>query len=855
MDRFISFYILALIFLSACAPEIQERQFEQPPKTFGPRFGDTDLSQNLKPVELTRFALSWQGVVPTSVYFQQAENLVVLGKATENESLMNKGFKWIENFYQQPKTTSYTEFSQSPFATMAATATETEVQKTLTEVQQDLERARKILKIRIKELGESYPWARTPVNLNTAIAQASAFADMVYQQVGQMGLPSLVIDGLRAELKSQTGTLFADMSSRAGQLYTAKYFSKALVVVEGMIEKFQVKLEGDVERRLAHGRIIAADLDGLKDAQGGLTVLIDIWKGLTLEEREKYFKTENESLYEFLSDQDEKSLNCLRLEGCSGGIFKGIAKKLFVLPRIKDYGIEALHAKLNEKILAHLMLEIDSFAISMLRDLPETFMQQIDQGLVAKAQELAGIQNNYSGYLKELLTLWARKNLTISSGRVAGFEAPSLNLNISKQSKFSLNSVSDALDLKASTAGATMGANALLLQDPTKATSFKMQSALSQVNKLIAIGGYRNDQKKLIHAILCPIEKTRTPLDLMNFSKSNLSYRIPDKIKLLDSFRVADDVFYEKDFSAAAFAEQIRGLSQMLRVTADWKKSGFDDTLGKIRAQELTQEVQSPSLDRALFPKDMIFALNLGDAAVLLKSITKKSTPVFLITLDNKTIWADQYTSGGSETPIMAGLVDIKDGKRSNTVQSQDVAKFLISIAEFIKATEGAEKTKSDILHEKDENGRTPLQALVEGRKDLRLLVLALANFISNQLMNEQALVQSTYYLTQMERSNNPEYLIEDQVYAIRALIAAWQVTQLDAYMNSAQEIYFALNKNAFSQQDRFYVNGDGTALTFPQRVHTLRAMVELKPYLAIDSQAQLDQIIAPWLTALTELP
>jgi len=853
MKKYGYLFILG-IFLVACAPKVQERKFDDTKTSFGPRFGDTDLSKNLKQADQFQADMSWQGVVSTASYFQQAENLVVLGKTTGRSSLMTTGLNWVESFYRQPQTSTYADFSQSPFATLAATETEDQVQQSLQDIHSELDRSRTTLRNKITALGKSYPWATQDSSLKSVLDEATAFTQLVYVQTANMGLPKEVSDGVRAELKKQTQTLFANLRPLVDQLYTATVFSKAISLIDSVIAQFGVNLQADQALSLKQGHQIGKDLDSLSGAQGALTLLIDVWKVLSPDQRQQYFQTESSALYDFLSKQSDSELNCLRQDGCSGGFFKGIEKKLFILPQIQQYGLTKLHDLLNQKALAYLIQTIEGFSQNFVTTLPNVFVQQIDQGLVAKDKELQGIQKNYPGYLKSLLSKWAAKALPNYNGKVAGFEAPSLSIDISAQKKMSLASAGDALDLKATTAGSSMTANALLLQNSTVFDDFKMQTALSQVNKLIAIGGYRGDDKKLVPAIMSPIQKTSVPLDLMNFTKSSYSYRIPDKIKMLDSFHVAEDRTYNKDFSAAAYAEQIKGLSQMMMVTADWKQTSFDNTLGKVKAQDLTNEIQSPSLDRALFPKDMLFTLNLGDAAVLLKNITKQATPVFLITLSNKTIWADQYDSGNGETAIMAGLVDIKNGQRASTVQSQDVAKFILAISDFMTAIDGVENTKSSILLEKDQDGNSPLQTLIGARQDLRLLVIALANFISNQMMNDQAIVQTSYSLQNMKPLLQAAFAIEDQAYAIRALIAAYQITQLDAYLFSAEEIYFAMNKNAFSVDEHFYVNGDGSTLIFPQKVHTLRAMTMIKPYLPEASQAQLDKIANPWLSALENL-
>jgi hypothetical protein len=133
-------------------------------------------------------------------------------------------------------------------------------------------------------------------------------------------------------------------------------------------------------------------------------------------------------------------------------------------------------------------------------------------------------------------------------------------------------------------------------------------------------------------------------------------------------------------------------------------------------------------------------------------------------------------------------------------------------------------------------------------------LIVSLANFISNQLVSETSLVQSQYKLREFKRSTEVPYRAYEQAYAIRALLAAWNLTKIDAYLWSAQEIYYAMNKQLFSPKEQFYVNGDGTTLDFPQKVVTLLALTELAPHLSVESNVQLSKITSPWLQAIGNL-
>lgn len=853
MKKAVKLIILSAFILSACAPAVEEREFAQAQTQFGPRTQDIDLSSDLKLFENAAVDLSWQSVVSTDSYFRQAENLVLLGKTLQDEALTQKGISWIRHFYQQPLTTHFVDMAHSPFAAMAAAYTQKEVMENLNDVADELEVSRRTLSQGIQSLGRKYSWPSQPVPLGTALHNAEGFTQEILKALPKMNIPVLIRDGVGAELKKQVQPLFAKAEKAVTRLDEARTLGQTLAVLETALNEFGFEVPKNVRRSLQQGRQLSRSIDAAKDPQGGLTVLVDVWLILTAPQRAQYFKPISESLYDYLIKQSPKELQCLRTAGCTGGLENGIAKRMFILPEIKKYGVGKLQNEMNAQTKSYVLSEVRRYAHPYLQTLPKIFAERIDAGLLKEAGRLAAVQKDYPAYFGTLLSSWGKGKLPEMNGKVYGFETSSIQISLKSGTNLSVKATAAAEELKAPTAGTSMSVNSLLMENSQDNDSLAFQSALSQINKLISIGGYRDTANRLVPALLSPVGHEKTPLDLMNWSANLNSYRIPDKIKLRDAFHANQNSGYAKNFSASAYADQIKGLSEMLRITADWKNTSYDSLVGHIKAQELTDEIQSDALNRSLFPKDMLFALNIADVAVLLQDITKKATPVFLISLDNKILWADQY-SATDETAVMAGIVDIKDGKKSNIVRSKDVAQFLIAIATFLEATEGIENTRSSLLLEKDGNGDTPLSLLRKGRADLKLLVVALANFISNQLVSENALIQSQYYLNEMIRSNNPVYSVEEQVISIRALLKAWRIAKIDAYLWSAQEIYFAMNKQLFESKEKFYVNGDKSILDFPMKVNTLLALMELKPHLPRSSQAQLEKISAPWLNSLRGL-
>ncbi|QLY26731.1 hypothetical protein [Bdellovibrio sp. KM01] len=852
MKKTLCLSLAMTLLLAACAPKVQSPSLGGGTQNFGPRFSDVNLREGLRESDATKLDISWQGEVATSNFFRQAQNVYNLGLLTNNPTLRQKGLTWIKKFYSQPKTTSYQALALAPYAGLAIAQTKTEVTSSLETIQSDLSRAKVQLRERLMTIGKQFPWATRQVRVEILIKEVENFTETFLAQIPSLGLSAPVEEGLISEISAQTRPYFSKMAAFTKSFYESTNFYKNLGLIQQLLKEFEVTLPDEYSKQLNQGLQIGHGIEVISDAQGALTVLVDVWRTLTPEEREKYYGSANETLYDFLRKQNEKDLDCLRTPGCRGGLIDGITKKVFILPKIEKFGVLKIRDTLNDTALKFLIGVVENFALGFVHEIPGIFADNIDNGITKKAADIRDVQNNYEPYVKDLLHKWSVRKMNSYDGKVAGFETPSIQLQLTKKSPLQIQGVGSPASLRANTAGSSVMARSLLMEN-TDDASLGLQTALSQINKLITIGGYRDINDRLVPALLSPVEKVKHPLDIMKLSEMPYSYRIPDQVTLQDPFHVNPGMDYAKDFSAASFAEQIDGLSQMLKITADWKVSSFDKYLGNIKAQELIEDIQSSEFARPLFPKDMFFALNVGDVAVLLKDITKKATPVFLVTLDDNIIWADQYSTS-NETAIMGGIVDMKDGVKSNIVRSVDVAKFLLSLNEFLVATDGVEKTKSSILLEKDSNGRSNLDDLIEGRRDLKLLIVSLANFISNQLINEDSLVQSQYKLKEFKRSAEVPYRAYEQAYAIRALLAAWKLTKIDAYLWSAQEIYYAMNKQLFSTKEQFYVNGDGTTLDFPQKVVTLLALMELAPHLPVESNVQLSKITSPWLQALSGL-
>lgn len=857
MKLYLKILLSLSLFLSSCAPILSERDFSPVLKTLKPRLEDSDLHLRLRELGEAPPELAWQGEISTAEYFSQIENLIRLGDTSGRSGLRHKGISWLQEFYNTPGLATPGELALSPYLGMATGYVEQQVQSSLNDVLLQMEEARHVILRHVLALGTKQP-APPSKGLEGMLALAEDFTRRVLADIPNMNLPPVIEEGFRTELINTTRPLFNDAKLLLDSYKKVTRLSQALALIENAIQKFQVELDPELLKSLKQGRRIATGLDAMNDAQGALSVLVDVWRILTPLERREKIKPANEDLYDFLVKQSPKELECLKTRGCLGGPVDGLIKKAFILPKIRKYGVSNLRKEMNQQTLEYVAATLETTAQEFVLTMPQTFAENIEISWLAKVDRMVAVRTDLQSYVNRVGGVWAKRLLPASEGKIPGFEVARVHVKASPQEPLRLTPSAPALELDGEVAGASLSANILLLENTPFENPLSLPAAFSQINKIVAMAGYRDTRDQLVPALFAPVGRDPRLLDIAHFEAvkdKNHSFRLPDRIRLRDAFRATTANDYARSFSAAGLARQIQGLSASLRFTADWKTSSFDKLLGPITAQDLTTDARGEELQQPLFPKDMLFALNVGTLSVLLQELIKKTTPVFLITLEGRRLWADEYSAENPETPIMAGIVDIKDGERVAVAKAPDAALFLLALAEFIQTTEGVDATRSPLLLKKNPQGLRPLDSLDTGRQDLRRLSIALANFLSAKMKTSSALIQESLHFETLDTSSARATLrVETQALTIRALLKAYELTGIEAYQWTAEEIYYAMNRELYRVKDEFYVNGDGSEPSFGEKLETLRALSELKPHLPAQSREQLERIMNPWLDALAAL-
>jgi hypothetical protein len=306
--------------------------------------------------------------------------------------------------------------------------------------------------------------------------------------------------------------------------------------------------------------------------------------------------------------------------------------------------------------------------------------------------------------------------------------------------------------------------------------------------------------------------------------------------------------------SVGGQAELLRGLTLMAYQLRDWQRTKYDRHLGSTNLADYISDLPKEAVDQQLFPKDLMFAATLGSAANIMQNLTKASSAVALIGVDGKLQW---FSESASQQTALAVIFDVVDGKRATETKVADVARFLSSVVEFLKMSEQALNTRAAILRERDAQGVRPVDQLREAQGDLKLLVMALANFLSSETIGADGLVRPLYsYDAKTETVSGASGVpdIHDQTVVIRALLDAADTVSANIYRTSAIDLFSAMNARFYRPELGFYTRSeDSKELDLAAVSSVLVAGERLAPYLAKERATEWSAVSKPWLNALRD--
>lgn len=635
------------------------------------------------------------------------------------------------------------------------------------------------------------------------------FLDLLNTEVKKMKIMEEFKETFLKELKNQGDTLLADAVQFDEELVRADKLGDSLKIITAFLEKTSTQVSGEDQKNLELGWQLSSSLESMKDAKGGLQALAIVWTMLDEQQRVDYFKQANEDLYKFFNKKSAEDMRCMIEKNCRG-LKNKIILNVGVYPAIEKFGLNNISQLIHQKSIHFITQKVNQVAYNVLSQIGETITDQVLASVSEKRTDLGEFKDNLRVHLSK------------------GLEKKFSSLKLKAPAVLLLDNQNSVLDFDYQTSYIRNQIHSL--------------SMVTEKNKRLQI------QFETIEGLLNLPLFSQTPTSKEKVLQSDLTQILlkPQARQFLKSRSNTDGEVNLKQQS-----ELLDTATAALNEFADWKKSSFDQEISKIKASEILTQFKSKELEQPFFPKKDLTALALSLASQMLRLM--QSTHSLLILVDNQNqILPVQSLSDAATGPIaLATATDFKKGVRIPIAKASDLANFLNAMIRFYNATEEIEKTQSDTLIRQDSNGYSKLQELVEAKKDIRLLIIAVANFISNQLVQPNGLISQSIALNENFKPLE-KYELLDQTRSVEALVRAYEVTAIDVYLWTAQDIYQSMNRLLYSEDMKFYQQNTEdevqSGVDRTKLLETYKNLLALKPYLGPDQKNQFEKIFSAWL-------
>jgi len=804
---------LFFIFLSACAPKVQHSDKKRPDV---PELQTNDIALQqayINPYASINFTLKKIGL-KKSLTQNSITNLFEISDHLLDSTAYRKAldlFNQLQIENLKNTTTITKEFKDTNYLQLVEEQTRKPLQESIllmtTQLLTDTDQIEDLI---TTSSNKSENKSKPENNLKQHLLIAQSLTSDILLNIQQANLFPELKNQVLDQIKSETTKYISMASEFETQKEILSELTPQINLINLYVQKLGLTLGPDSTQALRYGQQLGAFIDRISNAENSLQALALTWRMLSAEDRIKYFIPASRKLYDLFYEKDAEHIQCLIEANCTGFIPKLILK-LGVYPELNNYGIQKIKAALNTATIGYLGRKIDILAFEQLNGLPLLMKKQIRTNVEKKLADIENFRLNFKNHLAEGLNLHFKSvplNMYILSNNPMGTE-PQNKIQLQDQLPLAINQLH------------------LLSSNPTPIELKTHQ--ISLIEKTLSLIDFSNDKKVLLEN------------GFSEFLKN------PKELFLMPEIESSTHSLFVKDQAAT-----LKFLTLMMTATADWKPGPFDHGISDILVQDVISDFKSDELKQSLFPKVSLFNICFAYAAQVLKQIQSEKSLVYLIDNSNQRLPISDYLSGLNHPTVALGAASDKiDNVISNITKISDLADLIESLSLFSEATKDIQNSQSAILKNPDFKNQ-----LASVNKNIQLLVLTLANFISSQMVSEQNLVGDTYDFESQKLNKN--FILSNQVAAISALVKAYEITGIEIYLLSAKELYYSLNKNYFDPQLKFYKNNlllkpdASTSQTLTADVlNTLNQLIPLRKYLVLPSQVQFDRIFENWYVAI----
>ena len=852
------FAVLALgLCLAACSRRAEKTALKDAPLVLGPINQDAVISVEPKTLTALRESLKFESELNTASYLRFAEDLNALGTQTQSEELDRFSKELFQAYRSRFK--KETPLSESLYAQALLGEAQPEVKKEVDILAKDLRGATLILDKILEKSKSQFSWPRSYKNFSQVVVTADAYLKWLNENLAKEGLKNEVLQPIGAAINKEYQEYRPKVIDGANRLERTETLRQAVAALRSTISNLGIEADGEVGAQLAKAKHLVNSLEEMETSHDALVLIIYLWKMVPEEDRKAVFYKASPEIYNFLADRGDYSLDCLQQDICLNPILE-LARQFAIYPKIEEYGIDKLRDQIDTAARKYIISAILQQAAAFGPRVPDFAKKQL-YAQAGKYQDLvATIRNDFAGFAAAALQNWEKKEFPVN---MRGLDPSRIRVKIMGKGKNQValkNPTETGIESGAEVLGASISAAQYYL--PTE--KFELRAALVEpLVKMFAVSGFTKIDGTQFPSFLLPLDGKKTEVfKIRELLEGTTSFAVPDAFVASKNFVMNRDLA-KPNASVSAQAELLRGISKEIAMLRDWNESTFDSSLSNIPVEELVKGIPKGAVNLSAFPKEILFTISVATAGSILQNVIRDLSPAFLFLPDGNLIWGKDYKQigdGPANLSAVAGLVNIENGKRGSVVKTADVARYVLALDEFLRATDGIEQTKSKQLRKVDGKGKSVLDKLTEARRYLKLMQMALVNYLVFVAQDKDGGFHGQFTLEGKNLKPEGTRSLEDQVLAIRALTATAKSLELPPFLWSALDCYYFLNRNMWNSGTQFYsarVDEKGQRSGQPNVLEitaTLRSLNELSDIMDMEVKEQWDRISKPWQEALESL-
>ena len=808
----------------SCAPAIEEKKNSMPFIASGPHFHDKNLLTNenksfadksftTEKIDFTLNQTQRLEYIENQFTIAQQKNSSFWKEKAKNSFLE---FKKTEKFLDLKLEDSvYLDIVDSQIAeTVSAGVNTADLQ-----LQKDVE----LVSATVREQQKENLLITLESPLAEKLNQTASFIDKVVAKIDTLEIMPEFKTLFIAQMKTKSADLIFRAKNLDIQLRQAKDLEQAIKQIDTYVIESKTILSPEDQKDLADGRKLGQMVSAITNEQRGLAAVAMVWKILEPQQRDQMIKPENAELYNFLAGKGERDINCLAERNCESLVTKVILN-VGVYPAIQKYGILNLKNTLNQKSRDFVLAKVNQVAFDSLTALGETIVTEVTATVQAKRTDLKNFDKNLNQVLKTNFSNY------MTAHSITGMQSYLLDESNTKSN--------------------------LTVQ------TLLIRNKLNSVDESVETNTLTKNQFEILELTLRLPEFSKA---LDNNQAANTVITKPELVNLLIEPKPRQYLKDGKSSEVINLQDQTDALittAKIIRDLADWKISSFDENLSAIQAKEIITEFTTAELDKSFFSKADLLALALSVSSETLKLLEDEKSPLVLIDNDQKIVLIKDFDEESSAIAL-AAATDFKLEIRSSVIKAQDLSRFQMALIDFYTATTGLEKSASAVLRKETPGKISLMNQVLAARKKIKTLVVAIGNFLSNQMMQKNGLVVSEFLLSPDQRISKsvqadlPSFDLLTQTAAVEALVRTYEMTDIDVYLWSAQDIYYSMNQQLFEPKLKFYKMNSNDSNFMQSKISVVdltniyKNLLSLKSYLSGDSQDQLENVFQGWLVNL----